>query len=352
MPFFESLTDFLTGSVGNNLDNAPEDVSTTKTNLNALGYFDDDTDNGYITRELDTGIKNFQKDNDLKVDGVLRPGGETERAIYEAVTQRPSDEAFGPDPMKQEGASIGFGTGISTLSELQEAAYQQAQSKSEAPEKTEKPRSIFSLLEEEEKDTSPVQYDATGRMISPTKSAKQPPLPPEKPPKEPPVPNIKPEVISPSRKGNEILDLIGKLESSDNYNVLVGGDEAPLTKMTIKEVQNLQKEMYDRGSPSTAIGRYQFLQGTLKEEIKKLGIDENELFDEKMQDKLARSRMEYRGFDKYKAGKMSTETLIRNLSDEWAALPRDTSNKSSHDGVLDNKALTKFQTFKKLIEKP
>ena len=351
MPFFESLTDFLTGSVGNNLDNAPEDISTTKTNLNALGYFDDDTDNGYITRELDTGIKNFQKDNDLKVDGVLRPGGETERAIYEAVTQRPSDEAFGPDPMKQEGAGIGFGTGISTLGELQEAAYQQAQSKSEAPEKTEKPRSLFSLLEEEEEDTYPVQYDATGRMISPSKSdKKQPPLPPEKPPKEPPIPNMKPEVISPSRKGNEILDLIGKLESSDNYNVLVGGDEAPLTKMTIKEVQKLQKER-EANRQGTPVGRYQFKRGTLKEAVDKLGIDENALFDEKMQDRLARSRLEFRKFENYKTGKLSTKDFIRELSQEWAAFPEDELNESYYKGIGDNKALVDFKTVKDLLEK-
>jgi murein L,D-transpeptidase YcbB/YkuD len=31
----------------------------------------------YITRELDDGIKAFQEQNMLKVDGVVNPGGET-----------------------------------------------------------------------------------------------------------------------------------------------------------------------------------------------------------------------------------------------------------------------------------
>lgn len=190
----------------------------------------------------------------------------------------------------------------------------------------------------------PQNVDATGRMI---------PLTPQpKPLQAPPVPQRKPETIAPTRKGNELLDFIGKLESSDNYNILYGGEEKPLTKMTVKQVQELQKEMDDRGTPSTAIGRYQFLKDTLKETADKLGIDENALFDKKLQDQLARSRMEYRGFEKYKAGKMSTETLIKGLATEWAALPVDESNKSRHEGVLNNRALTNYQTLKDLLEKP
>ena len=61
--------------------------------------------------------------------------------------------------------------------------------------------------------------------------------------------------------------------------------------------------------------------------------------------------MEYRGYEKYKAGKISTEELIKELANEWAALPPDSSNKSRYDGTLNNKALTKFDTLKSLLEK-
>ena len=67
--------------------------------------------------------------------------------------------------------------------------------------------------------------DATGRMIRE---------------KTPPMLRAKPETISPTPKGNRLLDLIGKLESSDNYNVIYGGEEKPLTSMTVKQVQQLQ----------------------------------------------------------------------------------------------------------------
>ncbi len=74
----------------------------------------------------------------------------------------------------------------------------------------------------------PQNVDATGRRIRDN---------------APPVPQRKPETIAPTAKGNELLNFIGKLESSDDYNVIYGNQKKPLTKMTIKEVKNLQKEM-------------------------------------------------------------------------------------------------------------
>lgn len=51
-------------SVGNNLENDERDVLRVKDKLAKQGLFDQDNGlepNGYITRELDTGIKAFQK---------------------------------------------------------------------------------------------------------------------------------------------------------------------------------------------------------------------------------------------------------------------------------------------------
>ncbi len=76
MGFLGAISNFLNGPVDNNLTNHPQDIRNTKRGLNRLGYFGDDTENDFITRELDTGIKSFQKDNDLRVDGKLLPGGD------------------------------------------------------------------------------------------------------------------------------------------------------------------------------------------------------------------------------------------------------------------------------------
>jgi peptidoglycan hydrolase-like protein with peptidoglycan-binding domain len=39
---------------------------------------------------MDTAIKGFQSDNGLKIDGRLKPGGETEAAMVESFFARPA----------------------------------------------------------------------------------------------------------------------------------------------------------------------------------------------------------------------------------------------------------------------
>lgn len=71
--------------VGNNMDNDQEDVLAIKFKLNRAGYFDSleqaPEPHGFITKEMDIGIQEFQKDKGLKVDGILLPRGETEKAL-------------------------------------------------------------------------------------------------------------------------------------------------------------------------------------------------------------------------------------------------------------------------------
>ena len=110
---FRDFGDFLKGAVGNNLENDPDDVKTTKYNLSRAGYFDEDDndnrDNEFITRKLDSSISRFQRDNKLKEDGVLFPGGETERTIFKTLEKRDLLEIFGGDDNDSEDVSIGFG---------------------------------------------------------------------------------------------------------------------------------------------------------------------------------------------------------------------------------------------------
>ncbi len=96
MGFFDSFSSFLQGPVGNNLDNDPEDVRKTKRNLNRLGFFDDEIENDFITRKLDTGIKSFQEKKGLRIDGALLPRGETEQAIKRDLS-RDSETQYGRD---------------------------------------------------------------------------------------------------------------------------------------------------------------------------------------------------------------------------------------------------------------
>ncbi len=183
---------------------------------------------------------------------------------------------------------IGFGTGITTMEQLRKAERERSSDdwrtpgivpefdNFDAPDEDGffrarnglkfNPAKIFAKLEEE---NQPAQRQ---EIALPEEDAA--PVPRQKPKLDaieaPPFPKRKPEVISPTPKGNEILDFIGEIESSDNYNVIFGGQKKPLTKMTLKQVFEL---------------------------------------------------------------------------------PKDPSNKSRHEGVLNNKALTDFETLKDVLEK-
>lgn len=89
MSIYESFFGFIKSAVGNNMDNHEEDVLKVKGGLSRAGYFkniyDEPEPHGFITKEMDIGIRNFQKDKGLKIDGILLPRGETEHALRSHV---------------------------------------------------------------------------------------------------------------------------------------------------------------------------------------------------------------------------------------------------------------------------
>ena len=73
----------LRDSIGNNMINREDDVQEAKQALNRFGYCNRKVENGFINRKLVDGLKSFQEDFGLKKDGIMKPGGETERQIAE-----------------------------------------------------------------------------------------------------------------------------------------------------------------------------------------------------------------------------------------------------------------------------
>ena len=144
-----------------------------------------------------------------------------------------------------------------------------------------------------------------------------------------------------SPTGNPILDLIGKHESAGDYNRVYsrqGIKRADLTNMTIKEVLQWQKEYVANGSPSSAAGKYQIIPKTLRGLVKEMGLTGHEKFDAAMQDKMALHLMEGRGYSDFTAGRISNQQFMRNLSEEWASLPKDGSGLSFYHGDGLNRA--------------
>jgi muramidase (phage lysozyme) len=136
----------------------------------------------------------------------------------------------------------------------------------------------------------------------------------------------------------KLLDYIGKLESNGNYNILVGGKSNPdLSNMTIEEVMQFQKQMLAQGHESTAVGKYQIINGTLNSLVKQGFANLDDKFDAATQDKLAVGLLKRRGLDDYMSGKMDANTFADKLSMEWASLPFNTGQ-SYYAGVGSNKS--------------
>ena len=141
---------------------------------------------------------------------------------------------------------------------------------------------------------------------------------------------------------SKILDLIGQVEAgSSGYNSLVGNGTADLTNMTLTEVYKLQNQMLQKGSgfKSSAVGKYQFIFGTLLETAKALNLDPNTTkFDASTQDMLAAELVRQKGYDQYSSGTLPKEQFLQNLAQTWAGLPYYQNGAGYYDGKNGNKA--------------
>lgn len=146
-----------------------------------------------------------------------------------------------------------------------------------------------------------------------------------------------------------LLDLIALGESRGNYEAVVWAIPSQLrptrrlTEMTIQEILDYQ-ESVDEASGSEALGRYQFVEDTLRGYNNQrfntpqetpvwqvAGLSLSDLFNEVNQDKLALARLRFRGFDRWVAGQMSDNQFHINIANEWASLPMP-SGKGAYDG--------------------
>jgi hypothetical protein len=141
-----------------------------------------------------------------------------------------------------------------------------------------------------------------------------------------------------------LLDKIGQGEAGGSYNRLFGGREAPLTEMTLGQVMSLQNQMKQKGSPSTAVGKYQFINSTLGNIARKMGIGPNEPFNEETQDKLALGLLKGRGLDDFMSGKLSRSAFIDNIAQEWAIV-KGSSGRGAYDGDGLNRAALNIGDF-------
>ena len=147
--------------------------------------------------------------------------------------------------------------------------------------------------------------------------------------------------VDPTAPGREhLLNMIAAAESGGNYNAMLGDPNQSaidLTGMTMDEIDTLQTQMIsERGG--SAIGRYQYVQKTLRGLRQDLGIKGDEKFTPEMQDRLATESMQRRGLLDWEAGTLPDADFQYWLSQEWAGLPKDSSGLSYHNGFNGNRA--------------
>ncbi len=175
---------------------------------------------------------------------------------------------------------------------------------------------------------------------APTKSAPTKPAPTKPTPTNPSVAGpvvLLPSTTAPPRGVKALLDFIAQFESAGNYNArfaAAGNQDPRFTEMTLRDVLDWQRDFVQRkGSPSSAVGRYQIIRKTLQTLIDGLNLDPPTLrFDEQVQDRLATKLLEGRGLKKYLSGELSPEGFANSVSREWAALPIVTDDFRDHQG--------------------
>jgi hypothetical protein len=133
--------------------------------------------------------------------------------------------------------------------------------------------------------------------------------------------NVNPDSYKP------LLSVIGEAESNGDYNAYFGRSgrsDVEFTNMSVADVLKWQDEYVASGSPSSAVGRYQFINTTLKGLVDELGIKPTQKFDPPTQDRLAITLLERRGSISYIKKELSQQQFAANLAKEWAGLPKMT----------------------------
>lgn len=143
-----------------------------------------------------------------------------------------------------------------------------------------------------------------------------------------------------SRLGN----FVGELEANGNYNAIYGKPDntVDLGQFTLNQMLAMQVGAKAANGNTPAIGKYQFMYGTLRGLKSELGLSGNEKFTPKLQDRLFHTLLIRRGYNEYRAGKLSKRQFALRLSQEWAALPNPNTGRSYYagDGVNKSRAHT------------
>lgn len=121
-----------------------------------------------------------------------------------------------------------------------------------------------------------------------------------------------------------LLNLIAEKEAPAGYGTLFGNNQnklpKPLIQMTVAEVIAAGPGWTARFG-SSACGRYQFVNTTLKGLRNSENLAGTELFAPTLQDRLGFALLDHRGYESFVTGTMTRTAFGLGLAKEWASFP-------------------------------
>ncbi|KLK91433.1 hypothetical protein AA309_20275 [Microvirga vignae] len=159
-----------------------------------------------------------------------------------------------------------------------------------------------------------------------------------------------------------LLDFIGSKEAPKGYDTVYANRmdrmPKPLTSMTMKEILD-QGKWRTKTFGSSACGRYQFMDATLRDLAEELDLKAEDKFTSDYQDRLGLYLLRRRGYDRWIKGTLSDAEFMLNLAKEWASFPvpftvkggsrRVNRGQSFYAGDGLNKALVSAEDVEKTL---
>jgi uncharacterized protein (TIGR02594 family) len=152
-----------------------------------------------------------------------------------------------------------------------------------------------------------------------------------------------------------LLDLVAQHESGGNYNAHYGrsaNKNPDFTAMTIAQVLDWQRRFVKKGSPSSAVGRYQVIHATMLSLVTDLRLSGNELYDKTMQDTMAVQLLKRRKLDKFLAGMIGVVEFGKFIAQEWASMPVLNTTKGARGTVKRGQSYYAGDNLNKAGAKP
>lgn len=97
---------FISTTIGKGFAASENDVRNTRKLYNTIGYDAGEEEFGYTDTKLETTIRRFQRDNNLKEDGIMHPKGETENALIQKVSDIQREDLPPPARKRIPGTNI------------------------------------------------------------------------------------------------------------------------------------------------------------------------------------------------------------------------------------------------------